>query len=156
MATPIIFIFLLAVINELIMRITFTAFLLVLPALVFGQSTQKVTELQDKNVIQALSSVTSFTVRDFGKGVARIYTIDNGSGSANVPETDESSQSILICVSAYDEHPKYRIFSVNTLINPKVISSGAPNSNTLVIEEGNASSRKQHTITLYEDRITYN
>jgi hypothetical protein len=50
----------------------------------------------------------------------RIYTVDNGSGSAGYA-TCEVSHNLLIAVSEYDEQPKQNLFEIGPFYNPKIV-----------------------------------
>ncbi len=49
----------------------------------------------------------------------RIYKIDNGSGSAGIPEGHEVSHNLLIAVSEFDEEPNQNLFEIGPFYNPK-------------------------------------
>jgi hypothetical protein len=72
-----------------------------------------------------------------------IFKTSNGSGTANLLESDEVSFNLLICVAQYDEHPESKLFSIGPFLNPKVtkkVDSGP--SVTLVVEDGLAKKRR--------------
>lgn len=52
----------------------------------------------------------------------KIYKIDNGSGSAGLPEGHEVSYNLLIAVSEFDENPNQSVFEIGPFYNPKFVN----------------------------------
>ena len=50
----------------------------------------------------------------------RVYTIDNGTGSAGF-ESCEVSNNLLVAVSEFDEAPNQSVFEIGPFYNPKFI-----------------------------------
>lgn len=50
----------------------------------------------------------------------KIYTIDNGTGSAGF-ESSEVSHNLLIAVSEFDEEPNQSLFEIGSFYNPKFV-----------------------------------
>lgn len=83
-----------------------------------------------------------------------IFKSANGSGSANTPETHETSYNFLVSVSPYDENPESRLFSIGPFIQPKVIKKlDSGKIVTLLIEDGHAKNKKTYKVMVSETDV---
>ncbi len=80
--------------------------------------------LQEKEVDwkNAFSNLYEFKIYKFDNYLIRIYVYDNGSGSANLEGSDESSSSLLISKTEYGEAELPTYYKINNLLNFKIRS----------------------------------
>jgi hypothetical protein len=52
--------------------------------------------------------------------------VNNGSGSANLPESDEVSFNLLLSVAFYDENLVAKLFDLGPFIPPKLVDKLIP------------------------------
>lgn len=111
-------------------------------------------EILQKDCVESIGSIDSFDVFAGKQLRLGIFTASNGSGSANLPESDEVSFNLLVSVAHYDENPKSKIFSIGPFLNPKVtkkVDSGT--SVTLFIEDGIVNKRKTTKVMVSEIKV---
>lgn len=111
-------------------------------------------EITNKDISKTLASVETFNFKKGQKLSIKIFKISNGSGSANLPESDEISHNLLFCISEYDEVPAYKIFDVGPFINPiitKKIDSG--NAYVITVINGLTGKRKSNKIIVDLNKI---
>ena len=106
------------------MKIQLTFFLLLSICFVTiscGQNELKIEQSENKRLIKALNSSNLIAENRENWISVRIYTIDNGSGSAGF-ESGEVSHNLLIAVSEFDENPNQSVFEIGPFINPKYVN----------------------------------
>ncbi|WP_069658932.1 hypothetical protein [Arcticibacter eurypsychrophilus] len=117
---------------------------------------QSVTKVTDKNLINTLSSVETFNLEKGKDLCVGIFMITNGSGSANVPEADEVSNSYIISVSDFAEHPISKVFTVGPFYNPKITAKNDSGEKiTFTLEHGGSTNRKRNSLIIDLDNIIY-
>ncbi len=87
----------------------------------FGQSELIISKLDDLKLIKILNSTRLIGENNDNSLSVRIYQIDNGSGSARIPEGHEVSYNLLIAVSEFDEYPNQNLFEIGPFLSPKFI-----------------------------------
>ena len=85
-----------------------------------GQSELKIDKSENKRLIKALSSSNLIAENRENWIAVRVYTLDNGSGSAGF-ESCEVSHNLMIAVSEFDENPNQSVFEIGPFINPKFV-----------------------------------
>ena len=101
--------------------ILFCAFLFLLNAC-FAQQELVIENSQNAELIEALNSARLIADNSEAHLLVRIYSLDNGSGSAGIPEGHEVSHNLLVAISAFDEDPEQNLFEIGPFYNPKFIS----------------------------------
>ena len=82
------------------------------------------------------------------------YVISNGYGSANMPETDETSYNILFCVAHYDQQPDLKLFSIGPFLYPKIIENrDSGDSITVVIQHFDGDQMRKSKILVTETNV---
>jgi hypothetical protein len=82
------------------------------------------------------------------------YVISNGYGSANMPETDETSYNILFCVAHYDQQPDLKLFSISPFLYPKIIENrDSGDSIIVVIQHFDGLKKKKTEIIVTETNV---
>ncbi|CAM4409708.1 hypothetical protein SAMN06265348_11736 [Pedobacter westerhofensis] len=83
-----------------------------------------------------------------------IFKSSNGSGSARIPESDEVSFKLIICVAQHDEIPDSKVFSIGPFLNPRVIKkTDSGNQIILVVEAGLAANRKRTELLVTQKQV---
>lgn len=119
----------------------------------FAQSI-KIVEISKNEGAQMLTSIESFEVIQGKQLRLGIIKISNGSGSANLPESDEVSYNMLVSVAHYDENPESKVFSIGPFISPKVLKKvDDGKSITLFIENGIMKRRKISKAIVTEAKV---
>jgi hypothetical protein len=104
----------------------------------------KITQIELVKLIGSINSYEPFAGRQL---YLSTFIISNGSGSANIPGTDEPSFNILICVAHYDDPPDYKLFSIGPFYGPKIIENrDSGDSITVVIEHDGFKKKKTEII----------
>ena len=119
----------------------------------YAQSVES-TEITQNESVKLIASIVSFDVFPGKQLSLRILKASNGSGSANLPKSDEVSFNILISVAHYDEDPKTKVFSIGPFIGPKMtreIDDGS--SVTLFVKNGVMKKRKTTKIIVSETKV---
>lgn len=145
-------------INGMILLFNFMKTYIVLLLLCFtinsyAQSVES-TEITQNESVKLITSIVSFDVFPGKQLCLGILKASNGSGSANLPESDEVSFNILISVAHYDENPETKVFSIGPFIAPKVtrkIDDGS--SVTLFVKNGVMKKRKTTKIIVSETKV---
>src|SRR5690606_32384233 len=83
----------------------------------------EVKKISDKNLIDILFSAEDLVIKKANAMRISLFTINNGSGSANLPESDEVSFNIIVIVSSYDENPEAHAYSLGPFIKPRILNS---------------------------------
>ena len=86
----------------------------------FGQNELKIVKSDNSRLIKVLNSSELIGENRENYLSVRIYTIDNGIGSAGFPSS-EVSHNLLIAVSEFDEEPNQNLFEIGPFYNPKFI-----------------------------------
>jgi hypothetical protein len=81
----------------------------------FGQNELKIEKSENAKLIKVLNNSELIGENRENYLSVRIYKIDNGSGSAGIPEGHEVSHNLLIAVSEFDEKPNQNIFEIGPL-----------------------------------------
>lgn len=103
----------------------------------FAQAEIHVEPIESVSLIKVLNNAKEIGNDREGNISARIYILDNGPSSANIPEGHEVSHNVLIAVSEYDEYPTQNLFSVGPFYNPKLKSLDSDTSSKVIqIEYG--------------------
>lgn len=85
-----------------------------------GQNELKIEESNNSQLIKILNNSELIEKNSENYLSVKIYTIDNGTGSAGFPSS-EVSHNLLIAVSEFDEEPNQSLFEIGPFINPKFI-----------------------------------
>lgn len=117
----------------------------------FGQS---VRPLNDKSVVHILGNIDSAFFRK-GKGmVISLYRINNGPGSAKLPESDEVSYNLIISVSEYGEYPDNKVFSIGPFISPQILNEKDVGKEYLIeIRHGIYNRRKSNKLIITSSQV---
>ncbi|EAQ41252.1 MULTISPECIES: hypothetical protein [Flavobacteriaceae] len=86
----------------------------------FGQNALKIKKSEDSRLIKILNNSELIGENSENYLSVRIYTIDNGTGSAGF-ESSEVSHNLLIAVSEFDEEPNQSLFEIGPFYNPKFV-----------------------------------
>ncbi|MEH6764381.1 MAG: hypothetical protein V7655_07770 [Aequorivita antarctica] len=86
----------------------------------FGQDKLKIEKSDNNRLIKVLNNSQLIGENKENYLSVRIYTIDNGSGSAGF-ESCEVSYNLLVAVSEFDEAPNQSVFEIGPFISPKFI-----------------------------------
>ncbi|PTM08351.1 MAG: hypothetical protein DA407_08270 [Bacteroidetes bacterium] len=87
----------------------------------FGQNKLKIENSDNSRLIKVLNNSELIAENRENYLSVRIYTIDNGTGSAGFPSS-EVSHNLLIAVSEFDEAPNQSVFEIGPFISPKFIA----------------------------------
>ena len=87
----------------------------------FGQYDMKISKLNDSKLVRVLNNSQLIGENRENSLSVRVYKMDNGSGSAGLPEGHEVSYNLLIAVSEYDEQPVQNLFEIGPFFNPKFV-----------------------------------
>lgn len=132
----------------------YTALLLVCSSYTsFAQSIKinEIVQSETVNLISSIESFNSFAGKQLRLGIIKV---SNGSGSAKLPESDESSSNLLISVAHYDEDAESKIFSIGPFIAPKVIRKvDADGFVTLFVKYGIHGMRKTAEVIVTETDV---
>jgi hypothetical protein len=86
----------------------------------FGQNELKIEKSENDRLIKVLNNSELIGENRENYLSVRIYTIDNGTGSAGF-ESCEVSHNLLIAVSEFDEEPNQSLFEIGPFYNPKFL-----------------------------------
>ncbi len=86
----------------------------------FGQNKLKIEKSEISRLIKVLNNSELIGENRENYLSVKIYTIDNGTGSAGF-ESCEVSHNLLIAVSEFDEEPNQSLFEIGPFYNPKFI-----------------------------------
>jgi hypothetical protein len=84
----------------------------------FSQNELKIVKSKNDRLIKVLSNSELIGENRENYLSVKIYTIDNGTGSAGFPSS-EVSHNLLIAVSEFDEEPNQSLFEIEPFYNPK-------------------------------------
>jgi hypothetical protein len=84
----------------------------------FGQNELKIEKSENSRLIKVLNNSELIGENRENYLSVKIYTIDNGTGSAGF-ESCEVSHNLLIAVSEFDEEPNQSLFEIGPFYNPK-------------------------------------
>ena len=85
---------------------------------VCGQEELKISKLDNSRLIYVLNNSKLITENREEWISVKVYTMDNGSGSAGL-ESCERSDNLLVAVSEFDEAPLQNLFEVGPFLSPK-------------------------------------
>ncbi len=86
----------------------------------FGQNKLKILKYENSQLIKILNNSKLIGEDSDNWLSVRIYTINNGTGSAGF-ESCEVSHNLLIAVSEFDEEPNQSLFEIGPFYNPKFV-----------------------------------
>ncbi|OZV70119.1 hypothetical protein [Winogradskyella aurantia] len=86
----------------------------------FGQNKLKIEKSENSRLTKVLNNSELIGENRENYLSVKIYTIDNGTGSAGL-ESCEVSHNLLIAVSEFDEEPNQNLFEIGPFYNPKFI-----------------------------------
>ena len=84
----------------------------------FGQNELKIKKSENIRLIKILNNSELIGEDRENNLSVKIYTVDNGTGSAGFPSS-EVSHNLLIAVSEFDEEPNQNLFEIGPFYNPK-------------------------------------
>ncbi|RYE28343.1 MAG: hypothetical protein EOP42_17140 [Sphingobacteriaceae bacterium] len=115
-----------------------------------------VEEIINKDATKILVSVESFSTEQSKELLVKIFKLNNGFGSAHLPETDETTFNYLITTSVYDEDEAKKVVTIGPFYNPQIIKKTASgNTITFVLQHGIAKNRKNHKLVIGLNKIAY-
>ena len=135
------------------MKYIFIIFCLIFSIQSHAQSI-KSSPITQPEAVNLIASIESMEVVKGDQLHVTIFKSANGSGTANTPETHETSYNFLISVAHYDENPERRLFSIGPFIQPKItkkLDSGK--SVTLFIEDGHDINKKTYRVMVSEREV---
>ena len=86
----------------------------------FSQNKLKIAKSENSRIIKVLNNSELIEENSANNLSVRIYTINNGTGSAGF-ENSEVSHNLLIAVSEFDEEPNQSLFEIGPFYNPKFL-----------------------------------
>ena len=86
----------------------------------FGQNKLKIEKSENSRLTKVLNNSELIGENRENYLSVKIYTIDNGTGSAGF-ESCEISHNLLIAISEFDEEPNQNLFEIGPFYNPKFI-----------------------------------
>jgi len=109
----------------------------------FSQNELKIKEFENTRLIKVLNNSELIGENRENYLSVKIYTIDNGTGSAGL-ESCEVSHNLLIAVSEFDEEPNQSLFEIGPFYNPKFIkwTDKAEYEKSFLVEYGIYNNRK--------------
>ena len=118
----------------------------------YGQvQIKEIQNIDQKSLLSQIDTVIFIKGKNMG---ITIFRVNNGSGSAHLPESDEVSYSFLISVSEYDENPESKLFSVGPFIYPKFSNNIDKGENySLQISYGVNMQRKKNRLIITLDSV---
>ncbi|TSJ44542.1 hypothetical protein FO440_10305 [Mucilaginibacter corticis] len=121
----------------------------------FGQKIS-LTPVQNKGLKSILCDVDTVLFRRSVSTSVMLYKINNPTGSAHTPGTDEISNKFFIAVTNGDEVPDQILYSVGDFLGPKIIRFQAVKNDQylLTIEYGVHKSRKRINLDISLDKVT--
>ena len=136
------------------MKFILSISLIISSIIAFGQQNIKVKEVKNQTIMKFVNSVDSFFRKKPNRFGIMFFVVSNGSGSAQLPESHESSENILISVAEYDEQPQNRVFNAGPFLYLKFVNEiDSGEYFTLTIEHGVANSRKRNRLIIYADKV---
>ena len=115
-----------------------------------AQEILKIEKLEDARLVKILNNAKLIGENSEKYLSVRIFTIDNGSGSAGF-ESCEVSHNLLIAVSEFDEEPNQSLFEIGPFYNPKVVKWSIINKSEKEIEIEYGSYDNQKKVKLKVD-----
>lgn len=95
--------------------------LFVLAAFTTKAQMPKSTAVKQQDLVKFAQSVNTYEFFSGSQLGVRIFKIDNGSGSANLPESDEVNYSLYFCLAHNDEHPESKLYKIGPFKKPQLI-----------------------------------
>ncbi len=116
----------------------------------------EITQLTNVETNQLLSSIEKLEIKNGDKLRLSLFIVNNGSGSAHLPESDEVSHSLLISVSEYDEDRKVNVFRAGPFFNPQIISSKDLDEKFIIsFQHGLYNNRRNGSLKIALNEIKY-
>jgi hypothetical protein len=131
------------------------AFSLFASGTVLGQQRVQVKAEENSGLTSTLSNVTAFTNKQTKAARASFFVVNQGSGSAKLPESDEAASRVLVVVSEDGEHAVSSLFSVGPFYNPVVVTTSQANENYVFIKHGPANGRKTNKVVFTTEKVIY-
>jgi hypothetical protein len=119
----------------------------------YGQvQIKEIQDIDQKSLLSQIDTVIFIKGKNMG---STIFRVNNGSGSAHLPESDEVSYSFLISVSEYDENPESKLFSVGPFIYPKLSNNidMGENYSLQISYDGANMQRKKNRLIITLDSV---
>ena len=121
-------------------------------AITFSLNAQdlKISKKKDENITHLLNNIKLFESINTDEYLIKIYSIDNGAGSAGFPNS-EVSHNLLIAISEYDSAPDQNLFEIGEMYNPKFVKwIKNPNNKSVnfVIEYGPINKTKTKELSV--------
>jgi len=132
--------------------------LILIPCLLFASlsfcQSINVTKITQTELVKLIGSIESYEPFAGRQLYLSTFITSNGSGSANMPETDETSLNILFCVAHYDQQPDYKLFSIGPFLYPKIIENrDSGDSITVVVQHFDGLIKKKTEIIVTETNV---
>ena len=132
--------------------------LILIPCLLFASmsfcQSINVTKITQIELVKLIGSIDSYKPFAGSKLYLRTFLTSNGSGSANMPETDETSYNILLCVAHFDQQPDHKLFSIGPFLYPKIIENrDSGDSITVVIQHFDGLKKRKTEIIVTETNV---
>ena len=114
-----------------------------------GLAQNTAVEVKNQDLSQLMGNVTEFRTYSAGDFRINVATVQNGSGSAATPGTDESDSSLYISICGSGERPDCKLYKVEHLMAVHVdkVSEGKTGVN-VIITYGNYNQKKSGTIVI--------
>ena len=119
-----------------------------------GQEKLEINKINDSSLIKILNNSELLSETETELFKARIYQLDNGTGSAGF-ETSEVSHNLLIAISEFDEEPKQSLFESGPFLNPRFMRWNIQKDKlSFIIEHGIFDDRKQLNLRIDINDVT--
>lgn len=135
----------------------FASLLFVLFAInAYAQKKPLVSQITNETLVNLLSSVDTVVFKSGKEIRVVLYQVDNESGSAGIPGSEEVSTKFLIAVSEFGEIPDQSLFSVGDFYDPRIVKFSDQKNNDclLQIEYGAYKSRKRISLNISLKKVT--
>lgn len=96
-------------------------FLFVFAAFTTKAQMPKSTAIKQQDLVKFVESIRTYEFFNGTQLWAKIFKVDNGSGSANLPESDEVNYSLYICLAHHDEYPQTKLYKIGPFKKPELI-----------------------------------
>jgi hypothetical protein len=77
--------------------------------------------INQQDLVKFAESINTYEFFSGSQLWVRIFKVDNGSGSANLPESHEVNYSLYICLAHYDEYPESKLYKIGPFRKPELI-----------------------------------
>lgn len=122
-----------------------------------SQKNLDVTKSTNTELVRVLNSSEQIAVNTEDYLSVRIYKIDNGAGSAGLPESHEVNHTLLIAVSSFDEYPDQVLYKIGPFFNPEFIAwtNNNEHSKEFQIAYGMLENRKTVNLVVDTNKLEY-